>query len=155
MSRTKLSDITDEFAALDDEMRLELLLDYANRLPALPEELKEQRDAGMNRVPECMSPVFLWMTRDNVSMRIHVDVGDEAPTVKGILSIITAVYDNAPPADVQTIPDDLLTRLHLDSQIRMNRAVGLSAIITRIKRNAAELASEDGPVPSTNGASSP
>jgi cysteine desulfuration protein SufE len=133
-----LEELFETFAAVDDEMRLELLLDYAKRLPPLPERFHEQRDAGLNRVPECMTPVFLWIEPDGENVRLYIDVADEAPTVRGLLSIIVTACDGASPDTIAALPNDLLNRLQLNNQIRMNRAIGLSAIIGRIKRTAAE-----------------
>jgi cysteine desulfuration protein SufE len=119
-------------------MRLELLLDYSRKLPPIPDRLAEQRDAGMNRVPECMTPVFLWIEGEPDELRIHVDVAEEAPTVKGIMGIIFSTFDGAAAEELQEIPLDLLNRLGLGGKIRMNRAMGVSAIISRVRRAALE-----------------
>ncbi len=146
----RLDEIIEKFAGVDDDLRLELLLDYSRRLPALPPEYEARKAAGENRVPECMTPVYLWMDAEDGGLHIHVDVAEEAPTVKGILSIVVDAYEGAPPEEAERLPDDLLERLCLTNVIRMNRALGLRAITGRIRRRAAELAAE-----SPNGASSP
>lgn len=139
-----LDEITRKFAGVDDELRLELLLDYAKRLPALPPEYEARKAAGENRVPECMTPVFLWMDADDGVLHMHVDVAEEAPTVKGILSIVVEACEGRPPVEAANLPDDLLQRLHLTNVIRMNRALGLRAIVGRIRRRAGELRAEAG-----------
>ena len=58
---TSLDEIIEQFQWADADMRLEMLLDYARKLPRLPERFIAQRDAGINRVPECQTPVFLFM----------------------------------------------------------------------------------------------
>lgn len=138
-----IDDIAAEFQSVDDELRLAMLLDFAKKLPALPPELAALSDLDERRVHECMTPVHLWVLPDSDNpkrVRLHVAVAEEAPTVKGILSIIVHAYDRTTPAHIMTIPPDLLSRLGLDSCIRMNRAVGLNAIIARIKREAAAAA---------------
>ncbi len=115
-------------------MRMELMLDYARRLPPLPDRLRDQRDAGLNRVPECMTPVFLWVEQEDGAVKIHVEVAEEAPTVRGFLSILVEAFDGARSDEVAGIPTDLLERMGLSDLIRMNRAVGLGAILMRIKR---------------------
>jgi sulfur transfer protein SufE len=82
----------------------------------------------------------LWVLPDEDNpgaVRLRIAVAEEAPTVKGILSILVHAYDRTTPAQISRIPADLLSRLGLSSCIRMNRAVGLNAIIARIKREAA------------------
>lgn len=138
MART-IDDIAADFTAVDDDLRLSMLLDFARKLPALPPELEAQKNLDAHRVHECMTPVHLWVLPDPDNpgaVRLHVAVAEEAPTVKGILSILVHVYDRSTPSHIATIPGDLLSRLGLESCIRMNRAVGLNAIIARIKREA-------------------
>lgn len=135
-----IDDIAADFSSVDEDLRLSMLLDYAKKLPALPPQLEAEKDLDARRVHECMTPVHLWVLPDadkTGCVRLHVAVAEEAPTVKGILSIILHAYDRTTPAQIATIPSDLLARLGLDSCIRMNRAVGLNAIIARIKREAA------------------
>ena len=134
---TPLADIIDVFQSVDVETRLDLLLDYSNQLPALPQQYHAARDEGMGRVEECMTPVFLWTEKDAGRLRIFADVAEEAPTVKGFVSILVSAFDDAPCAEVVDAPSDLLKQLGLDGKIRMNRVVGLSAILARIKRAAA------------------
>jgi cysteine desulfuration protein SufE len=132
----RLDNIIDTFQSVEPETRLELLLDYSQRLPPLPDRLKAQRDAGLHRVPECMTPVFLWVERDNGHVRLYVDVAEEAPTVKGIVSILVDAFDGRPTEAFNDLPLDLVHRLGLQGHIRMQREVGLSAISGRIKREA-------------------
>jgi len=134
---SRLDEIIETFASVDDELRLEILLDYARKLPPLPAELAAERDLGDHRVPECMTPVHLWILPENGHVRIHADVAEEAPTVQGFLSIIIDAYDGGTRDALVEMPADLLNRLGLGRQVRMNRAVGLNAIIQRIKREAA------------------
>lgn len=131
-----LDEIIDVFQSVDPQMRLELLLDFSKRLPALPSKYQAERDAGLHRVPECETPVFLWVETDHGTVHIHVDVAEEAPTVKGFISILVKAFNGAKPQDLAQAPLDLLERLGLADIIRMNRAVGLAAILGRIKRAA-------------------
>ncbi len=136
----RLEPIIDLFQSVDAQMRLELLLDYSRKLPPLEERFHEARDAGLGSVPECQTPVFLWIEAQDGKLRLHVDVAEEAPTVKGLLAILVEAYDNAPADEVMAMPDDLLNRLGLDQLLRMNRAVGFSAMVGRVKREAAKAA---------------
>lgn len=135
-----IDNIAADFSSVDEELRLSMLLDFAKKLPALPPALDAEKHLDTRRVHECMTPVHLWVLPDAETperVRLHVAVAEESPTVKGILSIIVHAYDGTTPAHIATIPADLLSRLGLESCIRMNRAVGINAIIARIKREAA------------------
>ncbi|MEX2213024.1 MAG: SufE family protein [Phycisphaeraceae bacterium] len=132
-----LNDIIEAFQSVDAETRLELLLDYAGRLPQLPEKYRTQAAHDLARVQECMTPVFLWLEKDGDRLRIFAEVAEEAPTVRGFVSILIAAFDNHPCDEVNQSPTDLVKQLGLDGQIRMNRAVGLTAIHSRVRRAAA------------------
>ncbi len=136
-----LSEIIEGFRSVDVETRLELLLDYSKQLPQLDARHAAERDAGLHRVPECMSPVFLWIEEGDAAgaemgLRLILDVAEEAPTIRGLLAIIGEAFDGERAEAMAEIPLDLVNQLRLDSVIRMNRAFGIAAIITRI-RNAA------------------
>ena len=124
------------FASADPQLRLEMLLDYSRKLPPLPERFREARDQGINRVPECMSPVFLFMEQDGGRVTLHADAPEEAPTVRGFVSLLSREIKDAPPEAVQAIPGDLLDQLRLTELLGMTRMQGLSAIVGRVKRMA-------------------
>jgi cysteine desulfuration protein SufE len=134
----RLDEIIETFQSVDPEMRLELLLDFARRLPPLDREYHAARDAGLHGVPECMTPVFLHVTKESGTIRLHAAVGEEAPTVKGFVGILHQAFDRAPAAAVAAAPADLVHRLGLAEVLRMNRTVGLSAIVSRVKAAAAK-----------------
>jgi cysteine desulfuration protein SufE len=133
---SSLSEIIETFQSVDAATRLDLLLDYANSLPPLPERFRDDAVKSLGRIHECMTPVFLFMEKEAGNLRIFAEVAEEAPTVKGFVSILVSSFDGKPASEAAAAPDDLLKQLGLDGQIRMNRAVGLSAMLSRVKRAA-------------------
>ena len=127
------------FAASDRQTRLELLLDFAQKLPPLPERLVPLRDQGINRVPECQSPVFLYLEKEQDGVVLHADAPREAPTVRGFVSLLARGIQGAKPEEIASVPSDLLDRLGLSEALGMTRMQGLSAMIGRLKRMAAAL----------------
>ncbi len=127
------------FKGADTQTRLELLLDYANKLPDLPERFRAARDQGLNRVPECQSPVFLFLEREDGAIVLHADAPREAPTVRGFVSLLSRAIRGASPAEVAALPGDLLDQLGLTEALGMTRMHGLTAMVGRIKRMAGEL----------------
>ncbi len=135
----KLDQLRNEFAECEPRERLELLLDFAENLPKLPEQYQAERDAGMHRVPECMTPVFLWVELVDGLVRIHADVAPEAPTVKGFVGILVDAFDGARPEEILATPADLLRHFGLVEALGMTRTRGLYAIHARILRQVREL----------------
>ena len=131
--------ITRRFQAADRQTRLELLLDYSRKLAELPERYHALRDRGINMVPECQSPVFLFLEREGSGVVLHADAPREAPTVRGFVSLIAKGIHGATPEEVAALPGDLLDQLGLTHAIGMTRLSGLTAVVGRIKRMAGEL----------------
>lgn len=139
---TGLENIIKRFQGADRETRLELLLDFANRLPPLPEKYQQAVAQGINRVHECQTPVYLFMEPVNGHVEIFADVPREAPTVRGFLSMLIKGLKGATPEEVVAIPGDLLDRLQLSELLGMTRMQGLSAVVQRLKRMAQSVSSE-------------
>ena len=131
------------FRGTDKQTRLELLLDYSKKLPPLPERFHAARDQGINRVPECQSPVFLYMEREGNGVVLYADAPREAPTVRGFVSLLIKGLHGASPAAIAAIPGDLLDQLGLTEALGMTRMHGLTAMVGRIKRMAEELGSTE------------
>jgi len=134
-----LQEIIETFRDASQEERLDMLLEYAMNMPELPEELHEARDT-MEQVPECQSPVFLLAQLLDGKMRYYIDVPREAPTVRGFAGILYEGLNGASPAAVVATPNDLYQQLGLHTVLSPLRLRGLSALLSRMKRNAKELA---------------
>jgi cysteine desulfuration protein SufE len=132
-----LDTIISRFRQADRNTRLETLLDYSRKLPPLPPEHESLRDQGLNRVPECQTPVYLWVGLDQGKTRLVADVPRESPTVRGFVALLVKAIDGASPRDVAAIPNDLLDQLQLTETLGMMRTQGLTAILGRIKRTVA------------------
>lgn len=110
-------------------MRLPLLLEYANRLPALPEGMGE-----LEQVHECQTPLFLKATvDDDQTVRLYFEAPPEAPTTRGFASVVHAVLDGARVDEVLQTPEDFYTKMGLAELISPLRLRGMSAILTRVK----------------------
>ncbi len=134
----RIEGIIAEFAELEPRERLELLLEFAEKLAPLPPEYQAQRDAGMNRVHECQTPVFLWTEIVDGKVRILADVAPESPTVKGFVSILSDLYTSADPAEVLAAPVDIVQRFGLTEALGMVRMRGLQAIAHHMRSKIAD-----------------
>jgi len=127
-----LAEVVSEFAEMNGQDKLTLLLEFANDLPALPADLTE---AAMEPVPECQSPLFLHVDdTDPDRVRLYFSAPAEAPTTRGFASILAAGLDGQPAADILAVPDDFYSDLGLAALISPLRLRGMSAMLTRIKR---------------------
>jgi cysteine desulfuration protein SufE len=139
-AKQRLDEIVQEFSDLEPRERLELLLDFAENLPSLPPEYQAQRNAGLNRVHECQTPVFLWVTLEQDKLKLYGDVAPEAPTVKGFVGILVEAFSGASPQDVLATDLNLIQRIGLAQTLGMVRMRGLSAILHRIREEVRKVA---------------
>ncbi|MEM9663551.1 MAG: SufE family protein [Bacteroidota bacterium] len=135
----KLNGIVEELQWADDDMRLEIMLDYADRLPPLPEAYHALRDAGLNMVHECQSPVFLMVEVNDGRVRILGDVPAEAPTARSFVAMMHEAFEGVTPEDVAAAPDRILHTMGLERLLGMRRTQGLSAVYQRIKDEVARV----------------
>lgn len=132
-----LAEIVEDFAALGDPDRLQLLLDFSRGLPELPAQYAENPEL-MEPVPECQSPIFL-VTEvagqgADAGVQLHFSAPPEAPTTRGFASILAQGLDGQPAAAIAAVPDDFHHALGLDTVVSPLRLRGMSAMLARIKR---------------------
>jgi cysteine desulfuration protein SufE len=127
-----LAEVVSDFQEVAGQDKLQLLLEFANELPALPPELEE---AAMEPVPECQSPLFLDVdVSDPDHVRLYFSAPPEAPTTRGFAAILAAGLDGQSAADILAVPDDFYSDLGLAALISPLRLRGMSAMLTRIKQ---------------------
>jgi cysteine desulfuration protein SufE len=131
---TRLREIIGDFQDSDRSEKLELMLDYADRLPPLPERLREH--AGMEQVHECMSPVFVHGELQGEGMIFYFDVPEEAPTTRGYAAILAEGLRGATPREVLAVPGDFFQAMGLHQILSPQRLNGITAILAYMKRQA-------------------
>jgi cysteine desulfuration protein SufE len=137
----RLQDIADDFTSMEDKDRLQLLLEFSQELPALPERYAAHRDR-MEPVPECQTPLFLAVEvePDEAKGTVHLffDAPAEAPTTRGFASILHAGLDGLSADEVLDTPAEFSSRLGLADLVSPLRLRGMAAMLARIKRQVRE-----------------
>lgn len=130
-----LAEIVEEFAAVPERERLQLLLEFSRSLAPLPPRYAEHPEL-MQPVPECQSPVFLVTEVASDARRtvnLFFSAPPEAPTTRGFASILREGLDGLPAAEVLGLPEDVTSRLGLDRAVSPLRMRGMLGMIGRIK----------------------
>ncbi len=133
-----LRTVVEEFRSSTPRERLELLLEYAQELPDLPDDLAEKRDQ-MEQVHECQTPVFLFTEVEDGRVHFHLDIPEESPTVRGYAAVVAEGLDGASPQQVLATPEDVYILLGLHEAITPQRLRGLHALIVYMKRQVKNL----------------
>lgn len=125
-----LQTIIDQFRTAPASLRLPLLLEFANRLPTLPEGMSGE----LERVQECQTPLFVKSDLDGATVRLYFDAPPEAPTTRGFASVIHEGLNGATVEEVMQVPNDFYAQMGLSELISPLRLRGMGAILARIKR---------------------
>jgi cysteine desulfuration protein SufE len=132
---SRLMDIISDFQLSEGREKIELLLQFSEQMPGLPEHIQMQHDA-MDFVEECMTPVYVIAEKDENGMHFYFDVPAESPTVRGFAAIMATGMDGATPEQVLNLPNDFYQLMGLDQVLTMQRLNGISAILAHMKRIA-------------------
>lgn len=128
----RLQEIIEEFSWCEGREKLELLLEYSERMPPLPDWLN--KDTQMEQVHECMTPVFVHAENENGGMHFYFDVPPESPTVRGYATILGEGLHGASPEAVLAVPPAFYQEMGLHKVLTIQRLNGIGAILAYIKR---------------------
>ena len=131
-----LEEIAEDFSSASSPEKLQLLLEFSDDLPQLPERYAGH-DELLERVDECQAPLFLVVeVADDADRSVHLffHAPAESPTTRGFAGILHEGLDGLPAADVLAVPDDAPYRFGLGEAVSPLRLRGMVAMLSRIKR---------------------
>jgi cysteine desulfuration protein SufE len=139
-----LAEIAQDFADLTAPERLQLLLEFSEGLPDLPERYAGATDQ-MEQVHECQSPLFLLVEVDGQAaadpgqrpVRLFFSAPPEAPTTRGFAGILHEGLDGLTVEEILAVPDDAPYRFSLAEAVSPLRLRGMVGMLNRIKRQTA------------------
>lgn len=129
-----LRQIQEDFLALEQRDRLQLLLEFSQDLPELPERFQDHPDL-LERVEECQSPVYIFVEIDDDRIvHLHATAPPQAPTTRGFASILAHGLAGLTVEQVLDVPDDFPLDLGLTEAVSPLRIRGMVALLGRTKR---------------------
>jgi len=134
---TTLAEIREEFLALPERERLQLLLEFSRELPGLPERY-ESMPGLLERVEECQSPVRAFAEVDDGVVHFYATAPQEAPTTRGFASILAQGLSGLTTQQVLDVPDDFPLMIGLTRAVSPLRLNGMAGMLTRAKRQVRE-----------------
>ena len=135
----RLAETREDFLALGVRDRLQLLLEFSNELPELPERYRDHPDL-FEKVVECQSPVFIFVEVEDGRVHLYATAPEQAPTTRGFASILAQGLDGLSVDDVLGLPDDYPQTLGLSEAVSPLRVRGMTAMLARAKRQLRERA---------------
>jgi cysteine desulfuration protein SufE len=139
-----LAEIAEDFADLPVAERLQLLLEFSEELPELPERYAGAPEK-MEQVHECQSPLFLTVEVDEESatepgqrvVSLYFSAPAEAPTTRGFAGILHQGLDQLTVDEILAVPEDAPYRFSLAEAVSPLRLRGMVGMLSRIKRQLA------------------
>ncbi|WP_045076809.1 SufE family protein [Psychromicrobium lacuslunae] len=129
----ELLEIIDDFQALEEPERLQLLLEFSRSLPALPDRFAEHPEL-LEQVVECQSPLFLTLEVADDRVQLFFSAPPEAPTTRGFASVLHEGLNGHSVREILAVPDDMPEQLGLTHALTPLRLRGMTAMLGRIKR---------------------
>ncbi len=129
-------EIVDDFAMFSDwSERYQYLIDLAKALPAFPEELKTEA----NLLKGCQSQVFVHFGagQERLADKLDIQAISDSSIVSGLISLVLRVYSGHSPAEILATEPRFIDGIGLSKNLSITRKNGLSALIARIKAEAA------------------
>ena len=130
------------FATLSPDLTRQALVQYAHKLPPLPERF-QTLDREQFAVHECQTPVAIYPEVVDGKMYYHADVPQGAPTIRALLAMIFEAVNGQPPEMVLGIPQDFVRQV-MDKLGLGTREIGLNAMVDRLRRAARAALAEQG-----------
>ena len=131
----RLQEMVEDFKICEGREKLDLLFDYSQRMPPLPDWLKSRREQ-FEQVHECMTPVFVHAETKNNGVTFYFDVPEESPSVRGYAALMAEGVQGASPEQILAIPGDFYYATGLQEVLSGQRLNGMRAILAYLKRLA-------------------
>ncbi len=133
----KLGETQEDFLSLGDQDKIQLLIEFSDELPELPERYKEHPEL-LEKVEECQSPVYIFVEVENSAVHVFATAPAEAPTTRGFASILVQGLSGLSVEEALNVPDDFPSTLGLNSLISPLRVRGMTGMLWRMKRQIRE-----------------
>ncbi|WP_243225586.1 SufE family protein [Microbacterium sp. CIAB417] len=127
-----LAEIREDFLALAESERLQLLLEFSNELPEVSAEVAAHPEMT-ERVAECQSPVYIHLDVTDDVVTMHATAPPEAPTTRGFASILVQGITGLTADEVLAIPDDYPQSIGLTRAVSPLRIAGMTGMLLRAK----------------------
>ncbi|MDF2506724.1 MAG: cysteine desufuration protein SufE [Microbacterium sp.] len=127
-----LAEIRDGFLEIPEPDRLLMLLEYADELPDVSDEVAEHPEM-YERVAECQSPVYIHIEVHDEIVTMHATAPPEAPTTRGFASILVQGLTGLTADEVLAVPNDYPQSIGLTKAVSPLRIGGMTGMLMRAK----------------------
>lgn len=129
----KIVEIKEQLDFFDSELeKYEYIIDLGKKLPPLDEKYKQDQYL----VQGCTS--LVWLVCEEKNGRLYFQANSEAMIVKGLVYIITSIFEGIESSKIKEFDTNLLESLELSEIITPNRQSGVAGMVDKIRAYAKE-----------------
>ncbi|MFY8216355.1 MAG: SufE family protein [Chthoniobacterales bacterium] len=114
----------------DPQERLAIIIGHRSKLPPLPEDMRTPE----RRVEGCQSSVWIDGRIEDGVCRYQAD--SDSPLVRGLVVLLTELFDGAAPDDAATFHPTLLADLGIEKNLTPTRVNGMAQVAATLRRLA-------------------
>lgn len=123
--RQRQADLIERYAVIPDlQERLAAIVSRRSALPSIPPE--ERIEALLVR--GCQSRVWIDGAVDPASGRCRFRVEAESAMVRGLVTILCEIYDDATPEEIAAVEPELFEKLGIAANLSPTRLNGIAAV---------------------------
>lgn len=123
--------ITDDFSLFDDWMgKYEYIIELGKNLPLIDEKYKTDE----YKVRGCQSQV--WLKAELKDGKVFYKADSDAVITKGLIALLIKVLSGQKPEDISNAKLDFIDKIGMKEHLSPNRANGLNAMISYMKKYA-------------------
>jgi len=127
------NEIIDEFSVFDEWMdKYEYIIEMGKMLPRLDEKYKTEE----KKVAGCQSQV--WLNSKYEKGKVVFEADSDAIITKGLIGLLIKVLSNQTPEEIIKAKLEFIDKIGMKEHLSMNRSNGLTAMIKRMKSDAAK-----------------
>jgi cysteine desulfuration protein SufE len=130
-----LQAVLDTFALFPDPAdRTNLLLGYADQFTEVPPAVATRPFARDHLVPHCESEAYVWaLKQPGGTMKLYFAVENPSGvSAKALAAILDRSLSGLTPAEVATVPSDLVERIFRQN-ISMGKGLGLKSMVEAVR----------------------
>jgi len=130
-------EILETFEFLEDwEDRYAFIIDLGKKLPAFPEDAKNE----VNLVHGCQSQVWLTHYLDQSTGKLHLLIDSDALIVRGLAAIVMASFNAKIPKEVLAVNiEAIFEKMDLIRHVSATRGNGLRSMVKKVQLIAEQL----------------
>ncbi len=123
----------------DDNDRINMLIDYSNKISKVPEEIAKKPYPEESKVPFCESGAYVWSVKNpDGTLRYYFDVENpQGISARALSAILEKSLSGESPKNIVLISEDIVEKI-FGPNLSTRKNMGLTGIVQKVVREASK-----------------